>query len=101
MERYRRIRRYGVDDKFIITFQNENGENFFVNKKFKFVPITNDTSCEEIKANAKLYSNQGVKMICTKLWNNRSLKIRISSYFTIKRLEETYRIYKGFDIRWH
>lgn len=101
MERYRRIRRCGVDEKFIFTFQNENKENFYINNNFKFVLITNDTSCEEIKANAKLYSKQGAKLITTKLWNNRSLNIRISSYFTIKRLEETYRIYKGFDIRWH
>lgn len=101
MERYRIIRRYGVDKKFIITFQNENGENFFVNNNFKFVPITNETSCEEIKTNAKLYTNQGVKMICTKLWNNRSLKIKISSYFTIKELEKTYRICKCFNMGWY
>lgn len=101
MERYRRIRRYGVDEKFIFTFQNENKENFYINNNFKFVPITNDTSCEEIKANAKLYTKQGAKMICTKLWNNRNLKIRISRYFTIKRLEEIYCIYKGFNIRWY
>lgn len=101
MERYRRIRRYGVDEKFIFTFQNENKEKFYINNKFKFVPITKDTSCEEIKANAKLYTNQGVKMICTKLWKNRSLKIKISHYLTIDRLEEIYRIYKHFDIGWH
>lgn len=100
MERYkRRIRRYGVDEKFLITFQNENGENFFVNNKFKFIPITNETSCEEIRTNAKWYSQQGVKVVITKLWNDRSLGIKKSQYCTLKHLEETFKIYRVYDIR--
>lgn len=108
MERYRRIRRNGVDKKFLITFQNKNGENFFVNNKFKFIPITNKTSCEEIRTNAKWYSQRGAKVVVTKLWNNRSLGIKKIRYctlecleetFRIYRAEETFRIYRAYDIR--
>ena len=99
MERYRRIRRYGVDKKFMITFQNENGENFYINGMFKFIPITNNTSLEEIKTNAKWYSQQGAKLITTKLWNNSELRIKKSKCCTLKYLEETYKIYKVYDIR--
>lgn len=99
MERYRRIRRYGVDEKFMITFQNENGENFYINGMFKFIPITENTSLEEIRTNAKWYSQQGAKLITTKLWKNSELRIKKSKYCTLKYLEETYKIYKVYDIR--
>lgn len=98
MEKYRRIRRYGIDEKFLITFQNENGDNFFVNNKFKFIPITKETSCEEIRTNAKWYSQRGAKVVIAKLWNNRSLGINKSKCCTLKHLEKTFKIYRAYDI---
>lgn len=99
MEKYRKIKRYSVDEKFLITFQNKNGKNFFVNNKFNFIPITNKTTCEEIRTNAKWYSQRGVKVVVTKLWKDRSLGIKKSRYCTLECLEETFKKYRVYDIR--
>ena len=37
--------------------------------------------------------------ITTKLWKNSELRIKKSKYCTLKYLEETFRIYKVYDIR--
>lgn len=83
MERYRIIKRYGVDKKYIVLFELSDNSKYYIANGYKFVLITNETTIEELKDNARQYSLQGAKVIGTKLWKKLSILNEIKTGYRI------------------
>lgn len=83
MERYRRIRRYGVDKKYIVLFELSDNSKYYIANGYKFVLITNETTIEDLKNNARQYSLQGARVVGTKLWKEFSILNEIKTRYRI------------------
>lgn len=68
MERYRTIKRYGSDKKYVVLFELSDNSKYYISNGYKFVLITKETTIDDLKANAKQYSLHGAKVVGTKLW---------------------------------
>ena len=83
MERYRRIRRYGIDKKYIVLFELSDNSKYYIANGYKFVLITNKTTIEDLKNNARQYSLHGAKVVGTKLWKEFSILNEIKKGYRI------------------
>lgn len=99
MVRYRTIKRYGSDKKYVVLFGLSDNSKYYISNGYKFVLITKETTIDDLKANAKQYSLHGAKVVGAKLWKELSIfnenRIIRSSYIVTDKL---YNAEKSFSL---